>query len=86
MKKIIIYSIAFFVAGAVLSPVIGMTIGEIRNLILGLAPEEAVLALADEIDKNRVDNLSQDEIIKNQELKILELENLTEQQKEELDN
>lgn len=77
---------ASFVFGLMLSPILGMAIGETRNLILGLAPEEAVLTLADEIDKNRENNLSQDEIIKNQELQISELENLTEQQKKELED
>lgn len=56
MKKLIIYSVIFFVVGAVLSPVIGMAIGGTRNIILGLAPQEAVLSLADEIDKSRIEN------------------------------
>lgn len=71
MKKVTIYSVIFFVVGAVLSPVIGMAIGETRNLILGLAPEEAVLELADKIDQNKEDN----------ENKMQEMQTLIEQQK-----
>lgn len=39
---------------AILSPIVGMGIGETRNLILGLAPDEAVLRLADKIDEQRI--------------------------------
>lgn len=39
---------------AILSPIVGMGIGETRSLILGLAPDEAVLQLADKIDEQRV--------------------------------
>lgn len=42
------------VATAILSPIVGMAIGETRSLILGLAPDEAVLQLADKIDEQRV--------------------------------
>lgn len=75
MKKTIIYSVAFFIFGAVLSPVIGMAIGETRNLILGLAPEESVLELADKIDQNKEDN----------ENKMQEMQMLIEQQKATID-
>ncbi|EKE22224.1 MAG: hypothetical protein ACD_7C00020G0032 [uncultured bacterium] len=75
MKKVIIYSVIFFVVGAVLSPVIGMAIGETRNLILGLAPEESVLELADKIDQNKEDN----------ENKMQEMQTLIEQQKATID-
>lgn len=75
MKKIIIYSVIFFVVGMLLSPILGMAIGETRNIILGLAPQEAVLSLADEIDKSRIEN----------EAKIQELQGLVEQQKSELE-
>ncbi len=50
---------------AALSPVLAMSVSPTRNLLFGLAPEEAVLALADEIDKSRVET----------ETKLLELEN-----------
>ena len=52
---------------AVLIPVVGMAISPTRDLLLGLAPEEAVLKLADEIDvtRNSVEENSQ---------KILELQ------------
>lgn len=76
MKKVIIYSVIFFVVGMLLSPVLGMAIGETRNIILGLAPHEAVLSLADEIDKSRIEN----------ETKIQELQVLVEQQKSELES
>jgi hypothetical protein len=59
MRKTIIYSIIFFIAGAFLSPVVGMAIGETRNLILGLAPEEAILILADKIDEESIRNDAQ---------------------------
>lgn len=75
MKKIIIYSMTFFIFGAALSPVIGMAIGETRNLILGLAPEESILELADKIDRNKEDN----------ENKIQEMQTLIEQQKATID-
>lgn len=57
-------------------PIAGMTITPTRNLILGLAPDEAILALADKIDEEAGKN-------DNQEQKINELQNtLSNQQKE----
>lgn len=80
MKKIIIYSTIFFIVGALISPILGMAIGETRNIILGLAPQEAVLSLADEIDKSRIENEAK---IKEMQVKIDEQnEKLSEQQKD----
>lgn len=53
MRKTIIYSLSALVAGLIISPFIGMAIRSTRELILGLAPEEAVLQLADKIDSDR---------------------------------
>lgn len=50
-KTLVIVAI---VATAIFSPIVGMAIGETRSLILGLAPDEAVLQLADKIDEQRV--------------------------------
>lgn len=50
-KAIVVVAI---VGTAILSPIVGMGIGETRSLILGLAPDEAVLQLADKIDEQRV--------------------------------
>lgn len=67
------------VVTAIISPIVAMGIGETREAILGLAPEESVLQLADKIDTSRVEN----------ETKLAELQStideqqikLTEQQK-----
>lgn len=69
MKKIIM-PISFILLGIVI-PVAGMTITPTRNLILGLAPKEAVLELADKIDKSRAEN----------EAKLQEMQTLLGQQK-----
>lgn len=54
MKKIILSIIGGFIIGALISPVVGMAINSTRNLILGMAPDEAILVLADKIDENLV--------------------------------
>jgi septal ring factor EnvC (AmiA/AmiB activator) len=41
---------------AILSPVAAMSVTPVRDALLGLAPEEQIVALADEIDKSRVEN------------------------------
>jgi hypothetical protein len=56
MKKTITISTIALVIGAIISPVVGMAIGETRNVILGLAPDEAVLQLADRIDTSRIES------------------------------
>lgn len=78
MKKVILIAISSLIAGAAISPVLGMTLSPTRNLILGLAPEEAILALADKIDEQAIKNREQSE-------KMNELENINNQQKETLD-
>ena len=40
---------------AILSPIASMGISPLRESILGMAPQDSVLALADKIDSNRVD-------------------------------
>lgn len=41
---------------AIISPFAAMGIGETRSVLLGLAPEEQITALADKIDTNRATN------------------------------
>jgi vacuolar-type H+-ATPase subunit I/STV1 len=41
---------------AILSPVAAMSVTPVRDALLGLAPEEQIVTLADEIDKSRVEN------------------------------
>jgi len=53
MRKIIIPAI--LVLTGIVIPIVGLTISPTRNLILGLAPEEAILQLADQLDKDRID-------------------------------
>jgi hypothetical protein len=71
-------------------PIAGMTITPTRNLILGLAPDEAILALADKIDEEAgkndeqqqaIENLQQykDEQIKAEEYKLLQQKEALEQ-------
>ena len=67
-------------------PIAGMTITPTRNLILGLAPDEAILALADKIDEEAGKNDEQTQKI-NEQGQLLENLNTAEQQrKEELDS
>ena len=77
MKKIILVGVVTFFAGAMISPVAGMAISSTRNLILGMAPSEAILTLADKIDEESGKN-------EEQEQKLSELNNATTQQNEEL--
>jgi TolA-binding protein len=45
------------IAGSIiLSPVAAMSVTPVRDALLGLAPEEQIVTLADEIDKSRVEN------------------------------
>lgn len=73
MKKYI-YLIGAGILGLSL-PIAGMSIAPTRNLILGLAPDEAILALADKIDE-------QSQV---QEARISELEKANSEQKESLE-
>ncbi len=63
-------------------PVVGMTITPTRNLILGLAPEEVILQLADKIDETRV-NVDQNK--KDGDNKIQELQLLIDSQKSQIE-
>jgi len=73
MKKAIIIIGAVMVG--VIIPFLGMTITPTRDLILGMAPDEAILILADKIDRESGKN---DE----QEQNITELQNINTQQSE----
>ncbi len=77
MKKIILVGVITFVIGAIISPIAGMAINSTRSLILGMAPDEAILVLADKIDEESGKN---DE----QEQKLAELNNAATQQDEEM--
>jgi hypothetical protein len=67
-----------------------MSIGETRNLILGLTPDEAVLQLADKIDSSRILNetkLSEfQSTIDAQQVKLAEQQKLIEKQTISLKN
>lgn len=53
MKKALI-AVAIF-SGIIIVPCLGMAIAPTRDALLGLAPEEAILKLADKIDETRLD-------------------------------
>ena len=86
MKKILLIILILLIA--ILAPIIGMGIGETRELILGLAPEDAILELADKIDINKVnleDEITNLEgIIDSQEEKILEQQKIINSQTEQI--
>lgn len=77
MNKIITIAISSVVGLAL--PVIGLTISPTRDILLGLPPDEAVLALADKIDENRVSSEQTD-------AKIMDLQSTIDNQSIELDN
>lgn len=77
MKKVSL-AVGFVLLGMV-TPLIGMAISPTRDLILGLAPDEAILKLADKIDQESTKNANQEEAIS-------KLNTSNEQQKEQLDN
>jgi len=79
MKKTILLILGGFVIGALISPVAGMAINSTRSLILGMAPEEAILALADKIDEEAGRNDAQEQAIE-------DLNNTNQQQGEALNN
>lgn len=89
-KSIVIYSLAALVVGLIISPFIGMAIGSTREFILGLAPEEAVLQLADKIDENRASadqkTTELQSLIDIQRGQIAEQQSIIDSQKAELDN
>lgn len=88
MRKPIIYSAAALIAGLIISPYIGMAIGSTRSLILGLAPDEAVLQLADKIDSDRagIEQKTNDlqAMIDSQNSQIAEQQKIIDDQKAEL--
>ncbi|MDI6777797.1 MAG: hypothetical protein QMD77_01255 [Patescibacteria group bacterium] len=90
MKKIAIYSASALIVGVIVSPFIGMAIGSTRELILGLAPEEAVLQLADKIDLDRagVEQKTNElqSLIDAQKSQLAEQQQIIDQQKTELEN
>jgi DNA repair exonuclease SbcCD ATPase subunit len=62
------------IAGSIiLSPVASIGITPVREALLGLAPEDQIVALADEIDKSRVEN-EQKQTENEQKLAALEQE------------
>lgn len=73
------------VVGILIGPVLGMAITPTRDLILGLAPEEAILKLADAIDINRVDSDSKiqelQSTIDEQQARLAEQQKLIDSQK-----
>lgn len=66
-----------FIVGALISPIAGMAISSTRSLILGMAPDEAILTLADKIDQESGRNDIQQQA-------ITDLNTANEQQKEQL--
>lgn len=88
MRKSLI--IGGIVAGIVLVPVLGMAITPTRDLILGMAPDTAVLSLADKIDENRVNVDSKtaelQSLIDTQKNQISEQQSIIDGQKTELDD
>src|SRR3990172_10635332 len=90
MRKPVIYSATALIVGLILSPFIGMAIGGTRELILGLAPEDAVLQLADKIDSDRTSVEQKTNelqvLIESQNSQIAEQQEIIEQQRTELEN
>ena len=72
MNKII--ATAAIVGTAILSPIVGMGIGQTREAILGLAPDEAVLQLADKIDQSSVKVDESSALVSSVQAKITEQE------------
>jgi chromosome segregation ATPase len=72
MKKALI-TIAI-ITGIVVTPILGMAITPTRDLLLGLTPDEKILALADRIDENR----------STAETKLTELQSIIDSQKSEI--
>ena len=70
MKKTAIIIVSSFLVGIVVSPILGMAISPTRNLILGMAPDEAILVLADKIDEESGRNNEQEQKLSEQDEKI----------------
>lgn len=70
------------IVGAFLSLVVGMAIGQTRSLIIGLAPEEAVLELADQIDTSKEEMQS---LIDEQNTKLEEQNKIIQEQQGKID-
>ncbi|MFA5986671.1 MAG: hypothetical protein WC819_04985 [Parcubacteria group bacterium] len=79
MKKIIYFFIAGFIIGLLISPVAGMANSVTRNLILGMASDVTILAMADKVN----DNKNSDEQLNT---KISDLQSIVDNQKTELAN
>jgi hypothetical protein len=73
---------AAIVGAAILSPVASMGITPVREALLGLAPEDQIVALADKIDENRAEN---DQKSAENETKISELQTLISAQQSTID-
>ncbi|MBU2025579.1 MAG: hypothetical protein ABIC19_00590 [Patescibacteria group bacterium] len=81
MKKFVFISAGSLIVGALLSPVAGMAINGTRSLILGLAPEDAILTLADEIDSSKAD---QQQSKSEMQAKTTELQSLIDDQQNQI--
>lgn len=81
MKKLIIAT--SIISASVLLPVLGMAINPTREILLGLAPDEQVLKLADKIDTDREEIKSE---LDKKEQTILELQLALDEQQSEIDN
>ena len=56
MTKQTLIATAIIVGTAFVSPIAGMAISPVREALLGLAPEDAILKVADQVDANRQKN------------------------------
>jgi len=77
MKKTFLMIVVGFIAGALFSPMIGMAIGSTRDIILNMAPKDAILALADKIDQESGRNDAQQQALES-------LSNTNQEQAEQL--
>jgi len=78
------------IAGVIGTPMLAMSISPTRDLLLGMTSDEAVLALADEIDESRVDNENKiqelQSIIDNQSIELTNYREQVEEQNNEIEN
>ena len=88
MKKVLI--IIGVVAGILIVPVLGMAITPTRDLILGIAPKQAILKLADTIDENRINSDSKiselQSIIDTQQAKLTEQQQTIDSQSSQINS
>lgn len=75
---------AAIVATAILSPIAGMAITQTREALLGLAPEEAVLRLADKIDASSAKSDETSALVESLQAKVTEQEGRIEEYEEKL--